>query len=80
TSVHVLVIPNQHYASLNDAVTDQTDLLAHALRICASVAKDEGIDERGYRVVTNVGDEGGQSVHHLHFHVLGGQELTGRMG
>ncbi len=76
---HVLVIPNKHFDSLNDACSDKSDLLAHALKICALVARDEGIDERGYRVLTNVGDEGGQSVPHLHFHVLGGQELTTKL-
>ncbi|TVR70748.1 MAG: histidine triad nucleotide-binding protein [Sphaerobacteraceae bacterium] len=76
---HVLVIPNVHYDSLNEASADESDLLAHALRICAMVARDEGIDQSGYRVLTNIGDEGGQSVSHLHFHVMGGQELTGKL-
>lgn len=77
---HVLVIPNHHYDSLNEAVADQSDILGHALKICALVARDEGIDQRGYRVLTNIGEQGGQSVPHLHFHVLGGQELTTRLG
>jgi histidine triad (HIT) family protein len=77
---HILVIPNKHFDSLNDASADSSDLLAHALKICALVARDEGISESGYRVLTNIGEEGGQSVHHLHFHLLGGQELATRLG
>lgn len=80
TPTHVLVIPNKHFDSLNEAAADESDLLAHALKICALVARDDGIDASGYRVLTNIGDHGGQSVGHLHFHVLGGQELTGRLG
>lgn len=78
--VHILVIPNKHYDSLNDASADYPELLGHALRICALVASDEGISGSGYRVLTNIGEQGGQSVHHLHFHVLGGQTLTTQLG
>jgi histidine triad (HIT) family protein len=78
-STHILVIPNKHYDSLNEAASDSSDILAHALKICALVARDEGIDQRGYRVLTNVGQDGGQTVGHLHFHVLGGQELTRKL-
>ena len=77
--VHVLVIPNKHYDSLNEASDDESDLLAHVLKTCTLVARDEGIDQSGYRVLTNIGEEGGQSVHHLHFHVLGGGMLTTRL-
>lgn len=73
---HVIVIPNQHFDSLNDASADASDVLAHVLKICALVARDEGVDQSGYRVLTNVGEEGGQTVGHLHFHVIGGQQLT----
>jgi histidine triad (HIT) family protein len=77
---HVLVITNKHYDSLNEAVVDSSDLLGHMLKICALVARDHGIEDRGYRVLTNVGEEGGQSVRHLHFHVLGGQQLGASLG
>jgi histidine triad (HIT) family protein len=80
TKTHILVIPNQHFDSLNEASADETDLLAHMLKICALVARDEGISDSGYRVLTNVGEEGGQSVNHLHFHVMGGQQLSGKLG
>ena len=74
--VHVLVIPERHIGSahdLGDAAEDR-DVLAHAFALARRVAEDEGIAD-GYRVVTNVGREGGQSVDHLHFHVLGGRQL-----
>jgi histidine triad (HIT) family protein len=76
---HLLVIPNTHFDSLNEASQDQSDLLAHLLRVCALVARDEGIEQSGYRVLTNIGEQGGQTVQHLHFHVMGGQELTGKL-
>lgn len=72
---HVLVIPRQAIPSLADAQQAQPDLLGHLLQVCAKVAELEGLVEGGYRVVTNIGDDGGQSVHHLHFHVLGGRAL-----
>jgi histidine triad (HIT) family protein len=77
---HVLVIPNKHYDSLNEASVDESDLLAHLLRVCALIARDQGISDSGYRVLTNVGDDGGQTVHHMHFHLIGGQQLSGSFG
>ena len=71
--VHVLVIPRRHVPSLADA-TDQAELGA-VMALAAEVARQEGITENGYRVVTNVGADGGQTVGHLHVHVLGGRAL-----
>jgi histidine triad (HIT) family protein len=71
--VHVLVIPRRHTASLA-AATDPGELGA-VLSLAAEVARIEGIAERGYRVVSNVGAEGGQTVSHLHVHVLGGRQM-----
>jgi histidine triad (HIT) family protein len=71
--VHALVIPRRHVTSLA-AATDSAELGA-VLALAAQVAVQEGVAESGYRVVTNVGDDGGQSVGHLHFHVLGGRAL-----
>lgn len=73
--VHVLVIPRTPIRSLAHATPDQKDLLGHLMEVCSSVAVREGIAESGYRVVTNIGSDGGQSVEHLHFHVLGGRSL-----
>lgn len=72
--VHVLVIPRRHVASLADAA-DPAELGA-LLALAAEVARTEGVAEAGYRVVTNVGANGGQTVPHLHLHVLGGRSMT----
>lgn len=71
--VHVLVIPKQHVASL-DAVTDAS-MLAEITMLAQRVARELGIAESGYRAVMNTGDDGGQTVHHLHLHVLGGRAM-----
>ncbi|MBL0172590.1 MAG: histidine triad nucleotide-binding protein [Gemmatimonadaceae bacterium] len=71
--VHVLVVPRRHVASLADA-TDGVELGAVAL-LAARVARDEGIAETGYRTVINSGANAGQSVGHLHMHVLGGRQM-----
>ena len=74
--VHVLVIPRRHIRSLAHVGSEDQALLGHLLDVCAKVAAREGVAESGYRVVTNIGEDGGQSVDHLHFHVLGGRRLT----
>ena len=73
--VHVLVIPKRPIVRVATATDDDTELLGHLLQVCRKVAAQEGIAEAGYRIVTNNGDHGGQSVDHLHFHVLGGRQL-----
>ena len=70
---HRLVIPRRHVASLAEA-TDAGDLGALML-LAAEVARADGLDETGYRVVANTGQDGGQTVHHLHLHVLGGRAM-----
>ncbi len=72
--VHVLVIPKRAIRSLAAATDADTELLGHLLRVCRTVAEQDGL-AAGYRVVTNVGSDGGQSVDHLHFHVLGKRKL-----
>jgi len=74
--VHVLVIPKERIRSLSTATADRAALLGHLLHVCAEVARSEGIEDDGYRVVTNIGGHGGQSVEHLHLHVLGGRQMT----
>ena len=71
--VHVLVIPRRHVASLND--TDDAALLGGVLRFARGVAAELGLAERGYRVVINTNAEAGQTVLHLHAHVLGGRAM-----
>ena len=74
---HVLVIPRDHIESLDDASQKDETLLGHLLRISARVANEHGLsDSGGYRAVINTGRGAGQSVFHLHVHVLGGREMT----
>lgn len=70
---HLLVIPRRHVSSLAEA-TDAAELGA-LLLLAAEVARSEGLAETGYRVVANTGNDGGQTVHHLHLHVLGGRTM-----
>lgn len=72
---HVLVIPREHHNNVADLTRDNPTLAAALLGVAAEVAQLETL-EKGFRVVTNVGSDGGQSVNHVHFHVLGGRELT----
>lgn len=73
--VHVLVIPKKEIASLNDVTEEDAALVSHLMAVIRKLAKELKLDG-GYRVVTNCGPEGGQSVDHLHFHLLGGRQLT----
>ncbi|MBN1320660.1 MAG: histidine triad nucleotide-binding protein [Thermoleophilia bacterium] len=72
---HVLVVPKEHIASLNDLERRHDGKGDALLQFIVKVAKVLGIDESGYRALTNVGPDGGQEVQHLHFHVLGGENL-----
>jgi histidine triad (HIT) family protein len=72
---HVLVIPRRHIASLNELGADDLTLAGELLAVAAKVAAIDGIAESGYRVLTNTGPDSGQSVFHLHLHVLGGRSL-----
>jgi histidine triad (HIT) family protein len=73
---HVLVIPREHIESLNDATQKDEGVLGHLLRVGARVANDLGHEESGYREVINTGEGAGQSVFHLHVHVLGGRPMN----
>jgi histidine triad (HIT) family protein len=74
--VHVLVIPKRHVAHLNDAGAGDRAFLGRLLEVATLVARKKGIAEAGYRVVANMGRDGGQTVFHLHLHVLGGRPMT----
>jgi histidine triad (HIT) family protein len=75
--VHLLVIPNQHIASLNDATDGDQALLGHMLLVASRLAEQQGIQQDGYRIMINTGANAGQTVFHLHLHLLGGQRLRG---
>jgi len=73
---HVLVIPRRHLDAARDARGEEGDrLLGRLVAFATEVAGELGLDEKGYRIVTNTGPDGGQSVSHLHFHVLGGRVM-----
>jgi len=73
---HLLVIPREHIESLDDAARPDEEMLGHLLRIAARLANEQGLGESGYRTVINTGAGAGQSVFHLHVHVLGGRPMN----
>jgi histidine triad (HIT) family protein len=73
--IHVLIIPKRPLPRLGEAAESDAALLGHLLLTAASIAKREGIDESGYRVVLNHGRHAGESVPHLHVHLLGGRQM-----
>ncbi len=74
--VHVLVVPRRHLPNLGAAQAEDEDLVGHLCAVAAELARRERIAKSGYRLVANVGPDAGESVHHLHFHLLGGRRLT----
>src|SRR5579859_7543152 len=72
---HVLIIPRRHIASISDLTLEDGPILAKIFMAAVKLAHEMGIDESGYRFLTNVGPDAGQSVFHLHFHLLGGRKL-----
>ena len=73
---HVLLIPRQHIESLDKAATNEKDTLGHLLITAAELARSSGFAEKGYRVVINTNKDGGQTVFHLHVHLLGGRPFV----
>lgn len=73
--VHILIVPRVHIASLAETDDAQAGLLGHLLRAAARIAEEKGLS-KGYRVVLNAGEDGGQTVDHLHVHLLGGRPMT----
>jgi histidine triad (HIT) family protein len=74
--MHVLVVPKQHIATLNDLTPANDGIVGAMIRTAAAIAKQQGHDGPGYRTVFNCNAEAGQTVFHLHLHVLGGRRLT----
>ena len=73
---HILILTREHIASADNLTAADGDLLGDVFATAAELARSEGIADKGYRVVTNVGQWGGQTVDHLHFHVMGGRAFT----
>ena len=78
--VHVLIIPKEHIPSVNGITPENSGVVAHIFEVAAQLAKELGIAEDGYRVVSNCGANAGQTVFHLHFHLLGGGRLNMQLG
>ncbi|MDI3310592.1 MAG: histidine triad nucleotide-binding protein [Thermoanaerobacterium sp.] len=74
--VHLLIVPKAHIDSPLDIDDGNKELVGHVYIIAKKLAKQYGIDSKGYRIVSNCGDDGGQTVHHIHFHLLGGRFMT----
>ncbi|WP_130806617.1 histidine triad nucleotide-binding protein [Senegalia massiliensis] len=72
---HILIIPKKHISSLNTLKKEDLEVIAHIFGIIPKLAEEKGIKESGYRVVNNCGNDGGQTVGHIHFHILGGRSL-----
>lgn len=73
--VHILVITKKHIASLNELSESDEAVIGKAYTVINKIAKQEGIDKTGFRVIVNCGEDGGQEVKHLHFHLIGGKKL-----
>ncbi|MFF2090327.1 histidine triad nucleotide-binding protein [Paenibacillus sp. NPDC058174] len=73
--VHTLIIPKKHIPTMNDVTAEDGPVIAELFAAAREIAKQEGIDEAGYRLINNVNSDGGQVVYHLHVHLLGGEKL-----
>ncbi len=77
---HVLIVPNTHISSLNDIKPSDEILLGHLFTVAHEVAKSEGVETSGYRLIINTGPDAGQTVNHVHLHLIGGQSARYPMG
>lgn len=73
--IHILVIPKKHISSLVDLKEEDEIVVGKIYTVINKIAEQEGIDKKGFRVIVNCGEDGGQEVKHLHFHILGGRKL-----
>jgi histidine triad (HIT) family protein len=73
---HVLIVPKRHISTLNDLVPEDAELMGKLYLAAAKVAKKEGVDEAGYRTIINCNEQAGQTVFHIHLHLLGGRRMS----
>ncbi len=73
--VHFLVIPKKHIPSANDLNKGNVSIVSHIFLVINKLVKEKGLGEKGYRIINNCGEYGGQTVNHIHFHVLGGRQF-----
>ena len=76
---HILVVPRDHIGSLAELKREDAHIVGHIFSAIAKIARDEGVSESGYRVITNNGPDAGQTVPHLHFHLLAGKQMGEKM-
>ena len=76
--VHILLVPNQHIVSINDVLPEHEGILGHLQVIARKLASEHKVDRTGYRLVINTGPDAGQSIFHLHMHLIGGRHLPFR--
>ncbi|MBC8357329.1 MAG: histidine triad nucleotide-binding protein [Candidatus Aminicenantes bacterium] len=73
--IHILIIPKEHFASLNEIPEEKKDVLSHVLLKARQIAREKGVAKSGYRIVLNTARDSGQEVFHIHFHLLGGRKM-----
>ena len=73
--VHFLIVPRKHIATLLDLEEEDNELIGHIYQVANQLAEEEGIAEDGFQIISNCGEAGGQSVFHIHYHLLGGRDL-----
>jgi len=74
--VHILIMPKEHISSLNEVDENNRDIVSHSFMVAKKLAETKGMAEKGFRVVNNCGTEGGQTVGHIHFHLMGGRNMS----
>jgi len=77
---HILIVPNKHIESVNALASGDEQLMGHLFTVAGQLSKSEGIAEGGYRLITNTGPDAGQTVFHIHMHLIGGQGMKHPMG
>ena len=77
---HILIVPNRHIESVSALKAEDEQLIGHLFTVASQLANEEGISKGGYRLITNTGVDGGQTVLHLHLHLIGGQRMRHPMG
>jgi histidine triad (HIT) family protein len=77
---HILIVPNKHIESVGALDVEDEQLMGHLFTVARRLAEEEGISKGGYRLITNTGTDGGQTVFHLHLHLIGGQRMRYPMG
>ncbi len=72
---HIIIVPKMHISSSNELTDDNAEVIGHIFTVAAKIAKEKGFAEKGWRIVNNCGEDGGQTVGHIHFHLLAGRNL-----